>query len=72
MSSFGDGDRKTRIEEELSWIAKNEYASDFYDNPKMQKQFILDVLDVLRFMCEDYYCQELICLRFIYRQLLFG
>ncbi len=56
MSSFGDGNRKTRIEQELSWIVENEYAADFYDSPKEQKQFILDVLDVLRYMCEDYYC----------------
>ena len=52
MSSFGDGDRKTRIEEELSWILANDYA----DNPEENKQFILDVLDVLRYLCEDDYC----------------
>ena len=31
MSSFGDGNIKTRIESELSYLAK-EYADNFYDN----------------------------------------
>ena len=31
MSSFGDGNIKTRIESELYYIAK-EYADNFYDN----------------------------------------
>ena len=52
MSSFGDGNIKTRIEEELRWITK-EYSDDFYEDKLAQRRFILDVLDVLRYMCDD-------------------
>ena len=52
MSSFGDGNIKTRIEEELRWITK-EYSDDFYEDKVAQRRFILDVLDVLRYMCDD-------------------
>ena len=54
MSSFGDGNSKTRIEEELSWIAREYYAEDFSDNIEAQRQFILDVLDVLRYICNEW------------------
>ena len=54
MSSFGDGNRKTRIEEELSWIAREYYSDDFYEDKEAQMQFLLDVLDVLRYMCGEY------------------
>ena len=53
MSSFGDGNIKTRIESELSYLAK-EYADDFYENPEAQRQFLLDVLDVIRYICGEY------------------
>ena len=52
MSSFGDGNIKTRIEEELRWITK-EYSDDFYEDKLAQRRFMLDVLDVLRYMCDD-------------------
>lgn len=54
MSSFGDGNRKTRIEEELSWIAREYYSDDFYEDKEAQIQFLLDALDVLRYMCGEY------------------
>ena len=53
MSSFGDGNIKTRIERELSYLAQD-YADDFYDNPAAQRQFLIDVLDVLRYICGEY------------------
>ena len=51
MSSFGDGENKTRIEEELSWIAREYYSDDFYNDKEAQRQFLLDVLCVLRYIC---------------------
>ena len=54
MSSFGDREIKTRIEEELSQIAREYYAEDFSDNVEAQKQFILDVLAVLRYICGEW------------------
>jgi hypothetical protein len=54
MSSFGDGDNKTRIEEELSWIARECYSSDFSEDEEAQRQFLLDVLDVLRYICGEW------------------
>ena len=53
MSSFGDGNNKTRIEEELSWIARNCYSDNFSEDKEAQRQFVLDVLEVLRYMCGD-------------------
>lgn len=50
MSSFGDGNNKTRIEQELSYIYREYYSND----EEAKKQFILDVLDVIRYICEDY------------------
>ena len=54
MSSFGDGDNKTRIEEALSWIAREDYAEDFSDNMEAQRQFVLDVLAVIRYICNEW------------------
>lgn len=54
MSSFGDGNSKTRIEEELRYIAYNCYSDIFYEDKEAQRQFMLDVLDVLRYMCGEY------------------
>ncbi|MBQ8570315.1 MAG: hypothetical protein IJ444_02255 [Kiritimatiellae bacterium] len=53
MSSFGDGNAKTRIEEELRWITKEYYSEDFSEDQEAQRQFLLDVLDVLRYMCNE-------------------
>ena len=54
MSSFGDGNNKTRIEEELSWIAREYYSDNFYEDKEAQRQFILDVLDVLKYICGEW------------------
>lgn len=54
MSSFGDGTVKTRIEEELRYIAEDFYSGIFDDDEVVQKKFILDVLDVLRYMCGEW------------------
>lgn len=54
MSSFGDGNNKTRIEEELSWIAREYYSEDFSEDKEAQRQFLLDVLDVLRYICNEW------------------
>ena len=54
MSSFGDGNNKTRIQEELCWIAREYYSDDFYKDKEAQRQFLLDALDVLRYMCGEY------------------
>ena len=54
MSSFGDGNNKTRIEQELSWIAKNCYSDNFSEDKEAQIQFILDTLEVLRYICGEY------------------
>lgn len=54
MSSFGDGNNKTRIEEELSWIAREYYSEGFSENKEAQRQFLLDVLDVLRYICNEW------------------
>ena len=53
MSSFGDGNNKTKIEEELSYIANEYYSDDFYEDKKAQRQFILDVLDVLIYIIRE-------------------
>lgn len=54
MSSFGDGNNKTRIEEELRWVVNNYYPSDFTDNIEAQRQFILDVMDAVRYICGEW------------------
>jgi hypothetical protein len=55
MSSFGDGNTRTMIERELSWIANEYYAdNNFYEDKEAQRQFLLDVLEVLRYMCGEY------------------
>lgn len=54
MSSFGDGNIKTYIEQELSWIAKDNYGDDFSDNKEAQRDFVLAVLDVLRYICGEW------------------
>ena len=54
MSSFGDGNIKTYIEQELSWIAKDKYGDDFSDNKEAQRDFVLAVLDVLRYICGEW------------------
>ena len=54
MSSFGDGDNKTRIEEALSWIAREEYSENFSEDKEAQRQFVLDTLAVLRYMCGEW------------------
>ena len=51
MSSFGDGNNKTRIEQELSYIAREYYSDNFSEDKEAQRQFVLDVLDVLRYIC---------------------
>ena len=52
MSSFGDGNIKTRIEQVLSYITQ-EYSDNFYEDKEAQRQFILDVLEVLKYICGD-------------------
>lgn len=54
MSSFGDGNKKTRIEEELNWIAREYYSENFYEDKEAQRQFLLDTLDVLRYICGEW------------------
>lgn len=54
MSSFGDENNKTRIEEELSWIAREYYSEDFSEDKEAQRQFLLDTLDVLRYICNEW------------------
>ena len=54
MSSFGDGNNKTRIEEELSWIAREYYSDDFSEDKEAQRQFLLDTLAVLRYICNEW------------------
>lgn len=54
MSSFGDGNNKTRIEEELSWIIKEYYSDNFSEDKEAQRQFLLDVMDVLRYLCGEW------------------
>lgn len=53
MSSFGDGNIKTHIEEELRYLA-NQYSDNFYEDKEAQRQFLLDVLDVARYLCGEY------------------
>jgi hypothetical protein len=54
MSSFGDGNNKTYIEEALSWIARERYSDDFGEDKEAQRQFVLDTLAVLRYMCDEW------------------
>lgn len=54
MSSFGDGEFKTEIEECLRYIANDRYSDNFYEDKEAQRQFMLDVLDVLRYLCGEY------------------
>lgn len=41
MSSFGDSNPKTRIEEELRWITKEYYSEDFPKIKKLRDSFYL-------------------------------
>lgn len=54
MSSFGDENNKTRIEEELSWIANEYYSNNFHNDKEAQRKFLLDVIDVLRYICGEW------------------
>lgn len=54
MSSFGDGNGKTRIEEELHWITKEYYSENFSEDKEAQRQFLLDTLEVLRYICGEW------------------
>lgn len=54
MSSFGYGNSKTRIEEELSFIAKTYYSDDFSNDKEAQRQFLLDTMDALKYICGEY------------------
>lgn len=54
MSSFGDGNNKTRIEQELSYIAREYYSENFSEDKEAQRQFVLDALDVLRYICGEW------------------
>ena len=54
MSSFGDGNNKTRIEEEVAWIAREYYSDDFSEDKEAQRQFLLDTLAVLRYICNEW------------------
>ena len=49
MSSFGDGNIKTRIEQDLSYHAQ-QYSDNFYEDKEAQRQFLIDVLDVLKYI----------------------
>lgn len=49
MSSFGDGNRKTEIEEVLNYIYQDKYDKN---SAEEQKQFLLDVMDVLRYIVD--------------------
>ena len=54
MSSFGDGNNKTRIEQELSYIAREYYSENFSEDKEAQRQFVLDALDALRYICGEW------------------
>ena len=54
MSSFGDGNNKTKIEQELSWIAEQCYSDNFNEDKEAQRQFLLDTLDVLKYICGEW------------------
>lgn len=54
MSSFGDGNNKTRIEESLSWIAREYYSDNFDEDKEAQRQFLLDTIDALRYICGEW------------------
>lgn len=49
MSSFGDGTRKTEIEESLNYIYHDIYDTD---DPEEQKQFLLDTMEVLKYIVD--------------------
>ncbi len=53
MSSFGDGNNKTRIEENLSYIIENYYLN-FQDSAAVQKEFLVDVMAVLMYLCGEW------------------
>ena len=53
MSSFGES-KKTIIEESLSWIAREYYSNNFDEDKEVQRQFLLDTLDVLRYICGEW------------------
>ena len=54
MSSFGDGNRKTRVEQELSWLAQEYYSDNINEDKQAKVQFMLDVMEVLCYICEEY------------------
>lgn len=54
MSSFGDGNVKTTIEQVLSSIAKEYYSENFFEDKEAQLKFIMDVLEVLRYLCGEW------------------
>lgn len=53
MSSFGDWNIKTRIEQALSPLTQ-EYSDNFDEDLEAQRQFMLDVLECIRYICGEY------------------
>lgn len=54
MSSFGDNNYKTRIEEELTHIVKDEYGKDLNElTPEERIQVMTDIFDVLKYFMEN-------------------
>ena len=51
MSSFGDGNIKTRMQEDLDCIAWNYYGKDVSDlTPEEKLQFVMRVMEVLHYI----------------------
>jgi len=55
MSSFGDGNIKTQIQEELDYIASQYYGHDIYNMTADEKvKFLGELFDVLHYLFGEY------------------
>ena len=54
MSSFGNGDPKTRLQEWLDDVFCDQFGHNRYESTAEEKvQFLAELFDVLRYMFED-------------------
>ena len=54
MSSFGDGNPKTRLQEGLDELFYDQFGHQLYESTaEEQVRFLAELFDVLRYMFED-------------------
>lgn len=46
-------DRVERLENELRYITQD-YSDNFYEDKEAQRQFLLDIMTVCRYLCNEF------------------